>query len=238
MIATSKCVAVCPSEVREANAHVGGSLWQFEKPSIPPKILWCSISKENTAGLYLSNDLWWHFIPKEFKEKKHLRDCWWVLKACSGCDILGPAYGYWPPQLCSVFFWISETELSLFALLGWQLLLLFLFISSLLLSALHAGTNIFTCNGSRKDNKVWTLTSPAMNCPNPGGKVKVAMTSVITAGKTSRLGAKTGKSYINEANYNIMSINQNSKQNTHSTTNKDKNILLHTVNTVKSISYD
>lgn len=169
-----------------------GTVW---KTFNTPTVLWCSLSKENTAGLYLSNDPWWHFIPKEFKETEHLRDCWWVLKACSGCDILGPAYGSWPPQLCSVFSWISENELSLLYSVG---SCCYCFCSS----ALRAGTNTFTCNGSRKDNEVWTLTSPAMNCPNPGGKVKVAMTSVTTAGKTRRLGAKTGKSYINEANYN------------------------------------
>lgn len=28
----------------------------------------------------------------------------------------------------------------------------------------------------------WRLTSPAMNCPNPGGKVKVAMISVTAPG--------------------------------------------------------
>lgn len=45
----------------------------------------------------------------------------------------------------------------------------------------------------------YKLTSPAMNCPNPGGKVKVAIISVTTAGKSSRLGGKTkGKSKLCE----------------------------------------
>lgn len=64
-----------------------------------------------------------------------------------------------------------------------------------------------------RDNKVGTLTSPAMNCPNPGGKVKVAMTNVTTAGKTSRLGGKTGKRFINETLV-IISNDQNPEQNT------------------------
>lgn len=48
---------------------------------------------------------------------------------------------------------------------------------------------------------------------------------------------KQGKAILMKQTIITISINQNSKQNTHSTTNKDKNILLHTVNTVKSISY-
>lgn len=103
-----------------------GTVW---KTFNTPNVLWCSLSKENTAGLYLSNDLWWHFIPKEFKEKKtskrllvsaesllwlwYTGACIWILATTTLFCVL-----------LNIWKWVIA------ALLGWQLLLLFLFIST------------------------------------------------------------------------------------------------------------
>lgn len=136
---------------------------QFEKLSVP-KTLWCGTSKGNTAGLYLSNGLRWD-LRRNSKQRK--------INSCSAYDRLWPGYGH---QVHNFFFWISASS-SLTA--------------GVLSSTWHAVETKMTWNASRMDNKAWTLTSPAMNCPKPGGKVKVAMTKVTTAGKTSRLCEKT-----------------------------------------------
>ena len=40
--------------------------------------------------------------------------------------------------------------------------------------------------------RVSRLTCPAMNCPNPGGKVRVEISRVTMAGYTSRLTGREG----------------------------------------------
>lgn len=54
----------------------------------------------------------------------------------------------------------------------------------------HRGRGDCSTELHRSENILPTLTSPAMNCPNPGGKVKVAIRKDITPGYMRRLERK------------------------------------------------